>query len=231
MTSGGHTLEPARELTFEMMNLPRSAKEAKGLGVVLYFTGKPCKHGHICPRRSYSKDCVECAKRWSSSYKKSNPEKINVAKRAWWRANSEKLLEISRLAYRKNPEAFKKRVKKYRAENWPKISERLKKARLKDLAKSRSESSVAAQKRRARAAKAEGAFTAKDIYNIRKLQKDKCAFCRCKLHGRGQIDHRVALSRGGTNFPRNLQLVCKSCNPRKNNLDEIVFARTRGLLL
>lgn len=40
--------------------LPRTAAEAKKMGVTQYFTGKPCKHGHISGRQTKGGNCIEC---------------------------------------------------------------------------------------------------------------------------------------------------------------------------
>ena len=37
-----------------------SRAEAKAKGLKRYFTGKPCKHGHVAPRRVFNATCVEC---------------------------------------------------------------------------------------------------------------------------------------------------------------------------
>jgi 5-methylcytosine-specific restriction endonuclease McrA len=42
-------------------NLPKTRAEAKELGAAYYFTGEPCKHGHIAPRKTKG-SCVECLK-------------------------------------------------------------------------------------------------------------------------------------------------------------------------
>lgn len=41
-------------------SLPKTHHEARALGLNLYFTGKPCKHGHIVPRRAANLSCSEC---------------------------------------------------------------------------------------------------------------------------------------------------------------------------
>ena len=41
--------------------LPKTRPEAKASGATYYFTGKPCKHGHIAPRKTKGA-CVECLK-------------------------------------------------------------------------------------------------------------------------------------------------------------------------
>ena len=45
----------------DMSNLPKTRAEAKATGAKYYFTGEPCKHGHIAPRKTKG-SCVECLK-------------------------------------------------------------------------------------------------------------------------------------------------------------------------
>ena len=42
-------------------NLPKTRSEAKVQGSAYYFTGDPCKHGHIAPRKTKGA-CVDCLK-------------------------------------------------------------------------------------------------------------------------------------------------------------------------
>lgn len=42
--------------------LPRSRAEAKSSGAKHYFTGKPCKHGHVDKRYTVDGQCAECAR-------------------------------------------------------------------------------------------------------------------------------------------------------------------------
>ena len=42
-------------------NLPKTRAEAKATGAKYYFTGEPCKHGHIAPRKTKGV-CVDCMK-------------------------------------------------------------------------------------------------------------------------------------------------------------------------
>lgn len=51
------------------MNLPPSSRaEALRLGIRTYFTGKPCKRGHIGLRYTQKGNCVECAKHANPNY-------------------------------------------------------------------------------------------------------------------------------------------------------------------
>lgn len=69
---------------------------------------------------------------------------------------------------------------------------------------------------------AKGAFTVKDIEYLREKQKGKCSYhkiCKGNLSKKGNqiVEHKTPLSRGGTNWRKNLQLTCRSCNSSKRN--------------
>jgi hypothetical protein len=66
-------------------------KEAKEKGLTHYFTGKPCKHGHIATRRALTGYCNECC---SIKYAQNRQdeeylEKERVRHRRWKRANKD----------------------------------------------------------------------------------------------------------------------------------------------
>ena len=78
---------------------------------------------------------------------------------------------------------------------------------------------------------AEGTHTQADIERIYSAQKGKCAHCKVKIKSGYHVDHIKPLSRGGSNWPRNLQLLCPACNMRKHATDPVVFAQREGMLL
>lgn len=81
--------------------------------------------------------------------------------------------------------------------------------------------------RRARIAGADGHHNSTDILTIRARQNDTCnnPMCAVSLNGRGAVDHIVALVNGGSNWPVNLQLLCKPCNSKKRSRDNATFLR------
>lgn len=73
-----------------------------------------------------------------------------------------------------------------------------------------------------------------DIDNLMILQKAKCAYCRVRFSKERKsyhIDHIMPLSLGGSNNRKNIQLLCPTCNLRKNGKHPLVFARQCGRLL
>lgn len=88
----------------QMEQLPRTRKEAQALGATHYFTGEPCKHGHVAPRKTKGA-CVECLKvEW---------QKSNVARAEYFRQynKSEAGLESKQRYYEANKEAVKDAAK------------------------------------------------------------------------------------------------------------------------
>ena len=68
-----------------------------------------------------------------------------------------------------------------------------------------------------------GKHTADDVAKLRVRQDGKCAMCKCGLEGDGHIDHIIPVSKGGTNFVGNIQLLCAQCNLRKKVLMPIEY--------
>ena len=79
---------------------------------------------------------------------------------------------------------------------------------------------VAAQKarRRARKAGAAGTFSTEQWLARLDYYGGKCIYCGTTDNI--QIEHRIPLSRGGTNWPSNLVPACGSCNSKKNTKTE-----------
>src|SRR5258708_7859587 len=61
------------------------------------------------------------------------------------------------------------------------------------------------RKRKARLVSVGGAHTRDDIARLLKLQKHRCAYCRCSIRKSRHIDHIVPLKLGGSNDWTNLQ--------------------------
>jgi len=49
-------------------------------GLAWYFTGKPCKHGHLTKRHVNGRGCTECNK---EDRRARNPERVRAQWRAW----------------------------------------------------------------------------------------------------------------------------------------------------
>lgn len=107
--------------------------EAKETGSRWYFTGKPCKHGHVAKRYILSRMCAECgvasSKRWQSDnyetmmgkvrqYRKENPDKCRQARIKWERANPSRVAQL-RAEYRaRNIDKSRAAARAYQAKQY-----------------------------------------------------------------------------------------------------------------
>ena len=115
-----------------------SCAEAKAQGLKRYFTGKPCKHGHVAERSVGSSNCIACLQdlaqlpeykeqsrlRNKSSRSQSTPEQRAAAKAkrlAYYAANLDVLIEEMKVRnksyYERNKEKIKAQTLKYQKEN------------------------------------------------------------------------------------------------------------------
>jgi len=162
---------------------PRS--EAKSKGLTRYFTGEPCKNGHIAERSVNNSECLVCHSLRYKKYHSENLEKIRLRNR------------LHQAVYQKeNPEVKRK----------------------------------AQSLRRARARNAEGSFSVQEIKDLLIEQNHKCSICKCNLLESGyQIDHKIPLSRGGSNWIENIQLLCPTDNRYKNASTDEEYRHKLGL--
>lgn len=69
-----------------MSILPSSVAEARQVGARHYYTGEPCKRGHVVKRLASTRSCVECSREHSQKFmreKRSDPEKREGMNRQW----------------------------------------------------------------------------------------------------------------------------------------------------
>ena len=164
-----------------MKNISRS--EAKAQGLKRYFTGTPCKHGHVSERITSNGDCLGCSKmrrdseegkRKASEYRKDmyKTEKYRKYKRDYCRdrrANNEEVRERERLA---------RDTDEHRAKN----REYMREYRKREVAKKHKESKNASRRT--------DEFRASERERMKNCKKSRATrFCRDSLR-------RVLLSTG-----------------------------------
>lgn len=103
-----------------------SRKEAKERGLKRYFTGKPCKHGHIAERLVSNSTCFECTAERQKEHSKQNKDKIAKRRKEYYNQNKDKLLERQKEYRSQNKDKIAGRQKDYYNQNKDKIDERQK---------------------------------------------------------------------------------------------------------
>lgn len=143
-------------------------------------------------------DCKICMANRGKEYRQNNAERIANYMSQWRTKHIERELDRSRQYQRANRnQVLANRREKY-AEN-------------PDLARAQRDL------KRAKKAGAPGEYTADDVKARYKAQAGKCYYCSQDLNNEYQIDHVIPLSRGGSNWPENIVVACKSCNSSKRN--------------
>lgn len=94
-----------------------SRKQAKELGLKKYFTGKPCKRGHVCERRLPNNCCVECNLINGSNHQKNYREQYKERSRTYYYKNLDRCRERSRINGNNNAERYRKATQKWRQDN------------------------------------------------------------------------------------------------------------------
>lgn len=88
----------------ERENLPASRAEARKLSRKYYYTGKPCKNGHLAERITRNSLCIECKREYTNQWRLNNPEHVRRTRREYHWANVEHARKQSRDWYWKNRE-------------------------------------------------------------------------------------------------------------------------------
>lgn len=188
-------------------NLPKSRAEAKATGAKYYFTGEPCVHGHVAPRKTKGA-CLECLKaEWARGniaraeyFKQYNQsEQGQRVKKAYYERNREAV--VARAVAR--PSEDKRRYKyKYKQEN-PELYRAL----------------VNFRRKRFRDATPKW-LTKEDRRAIRRLYMDAATATR--VTGVPYVvDHYIPLNGDtvcGLHVPSNLKIMTREENLRKSNL-------------
>lgn len=140
-----------------------------------------------------SKNRAACITR-TKAWREKNPTYHSEKARQWRRENQEAHLAYMRRYTKENP---------HRARDWARNNPE--KARAKTL------------RYRARKQNARGTHTAEDILAIYEQQRGQCWWCGAPVGDDYHVDHRIPLSRGGSNAPENLVISCPYCNRSKSN--------------
>jgi Recombination endonuclease VII len=106
-----------------------TAREAFDKGFTRYFTGKPCKNGHIVERMISNGSCVDCLNEKTIERRKRDRQDIYEATKVW-RLKNPDARKIEAEKYRKkHPDKVKANQDAYRARNPELVRQRNKDAK------------------------------------------------------------------------------------------------------
>jgi len=92
-------------------------KEAIERGLTRYFTGEPCKHGHVAERLTSGATCVVCHNQMNANDRATNSERIKQYQATYYANPENKARHKHWMAeyYKDNSEAYAERNKRWRA--------------------------------------------------------------------------------------------------------------------
>ncbi len=117
----------------------------------------------------------------------------------------------------------------YHAEHKTERNQYFAKYRKNHLEKRHMSNRAGSHNRRARLRSAGGSLMTSDLKAIRAAQTDKkgrlrCWYCGIRISDTPHIEHKIPLSRGGSNGPENICYSCSDCNLRKSTKTLAEFA-------
>ena len=221
------------------MNICKERSDAKETGAMRYFTGKPCRNGHVSERWTSTAICVACNKlihKPNMSAEQKEKDRIRslnygrkhmakaTAKVKQWRIDNPGARDVWDADYRSR----KRQQCRDANTRWrEKRPDYFKEYQQKNIERFRAHR----RNRKARVKAAPGSHTAQDVAELLKAQRGRCGYCRVSLGAGYHVDHIIPIKRGGSNYRHNLQLLCEPCNLSKGAKDPLDFARQVGRLL
>lgn len=179
--------------------------QAEALGLPRYFTGKPCRNGHVAERYVANNDCVACAPAKRQRVSEELREKRNAKRRAEYAA-SPKLREERSRANRE-----------WRARNPEKVEESAQKLRLRRETDPawREEQNIKARGRAQRYVQVKHFYglSAEQYDAMVKAQNHVCPICLKKDIRTLHIDHCHKTGKVRA-------LICGRCNPGLGNFND-----------
>lgn len=170
---------------------------------------RPTREQYLLEWRA--RNCERLKRNDANRYQR-NIESATVTRREYYKNNREKILSRSKKRYAANPDKVKSYVANWAKKNKDKRSRYTSKWTKNNLDKA----NAAWHRRRARLKGNGGSHTPEEIEAILISQGFCCAGCSISFTKRKPtIDHIIPVSRGGTDDPSNLQLLCQPCNSSK----------------
>jgi hypothetical protein len=186
--------------------LPTTRAEAKATGAKHYFTGEPCKYGHVAPRKTKGA-CLDCLKNeWEEGNKKraayfrqyGQSDAGQAAKKRYYETNKEAVKEKAKARAKEDKQQYRK---KWASEN---------------LIAVRAKTKVRRRKHRAATPRW---LTKTQVTQMRDIYERAIAITR--LTGiKHVVDHIIPLVHPdicGLHVPWNLRILTQDANAAKSN--------------
>ena len=167
---------------------------ARELGITYYFTGRPCKYGHIATRNVKSKACAVCQNKIWNEWNKNNPGVSAALTKKWIADNFERYKTTQRRGRKK----------------WIKINKEKHLSYMRNVNSSRRE-------------KIKGNIPSLMYVDFISKAKKICHYCNSECFNDFHVDHFYPISKNGSHSLCNLVIACPACNLSKGASDPYSF--------
>lgn len=173
------------------------------------------KNAEDCRRwRESNKDRVQASReKWAAR----NPDLAREVKKNWRQLNKDKMREAGRNWRKKNKAKAYELSKRWRENNKEKRRAIVQRWQERNPDAKRIRENI----RRGRKNRAAGSFTPEQWIARLRYFGERCYYCGSQ--GKMTMDHRIPISRGGSNWPSNLVPACLSCNCKKSSKTEFEY--------
>lgn len=214
-----------------------------------FYQGAPCNRGHAGIRYPGNKACRDCTREADAARRagasEEEKERERVRKREAKRAGNWAPVDLAKRRTRERQIRARKRAQPEAVLQRQRVALELLSLRLnaagerlrRMLPAYRDElreriiirDRLKAKRRRAlkRGGSAAGAATNAEVMAIHESQGWRCAYCGSP--SRPELDHKIAVSAGGSHAPDNLQFLCHPCNMAKHACPDDVFREMHGI--
>jgi len=211
------------------MTKPVDYNYAKEHGLTRYFTGIPCKRGHVAERLVANQTCTKCQldrqKLWLKTPEgKSYKSKVDSRYREKY--HDEKLVR-DRQYRRDNPDKIRTYWKEWESRNPEKVAAHIKKQNARPEVKARKK--ALKHKRRAIENSANSENVNFELVWMRSA--GLCYLCGGLVDkGTEHYDHVIALSQGGSHTYNNVKVTHAKCNLTKSTRTPIAYWQHLAIL-
>lgn len=164
----------------------------------------------------------------NKKYAAANREEIDERINRWKAANPDKVATYSKNWRENNRDKHLAKIKKWHAAHRNSLEykqsniDRVKQWAQNNPDRNRAIKKLIAHRRRARIYQVGGSYTQTEIDALFELQNSRCGNPHCSTEltvENRELDHIIAISKGGPNHIGNLQWLCTKCNRWKNDKD------------
>ena len=206
--------------------LPQSRPAARLTNSPRYFTGKPCKRGHVAERMTSTGVCVACRRLGTTKWRAEHPERHQQARKAREDRLAEHIKQRAADRYERNKGRLNERRKQRYAANRDLELARNKRwdaenaARRKQWARTYYEANHADYVARTAKRRAAKINATPGWLSVADIEKMEAIYAECRLRGPGwEVDHIVPLQGEevcGLHVPWNLQIIPMVENRKKS---------------